>query len=75
MTQRTNNLRLVSKIISEDHSGLEMANNQVLGNQHERKTKEKFKKAGRLKLSEQWQDLNYDVKTLLDQLLSSLGWS
>ena len=30
---------------------------QRLGNQYERKTKEKFKKVVRSKLSEQWQDL------------------
>ena len=46
-----------------------MAKEQGLGNQYESRTKEKFKKAVRLKLSEQWQDLNEDVKSLPVQFL------
>ena len=37
MEQKTNTSRLVSEIISEDHRGLEMANEQGLENQHEGK--------------------------------------
>ena len=42
MKQKTNTLRLLSEIIPEDQTGLEMAIKQGLGNHHERKTEEKF---------------------------------
>ena len=75
MKQKTNTLRLVSKVISQDIKGLEKANKQGHGNQHEKKTEEKFKKAVRLKLSKQWQDVNQELNALPVQLLCSLGWS
>ena len=42
MIQKTNALRLVSQIISNDDRGFKMASKQKLGNLHEIKTKEKF---------------------------------
>ena len=65
MTQKNNTLRLVSEIISEDHGGLEMAINKDSESpikEKQNKTKQKFKEVVRLKLSEQWQDLNEGVK-------------
>ena len=46
------------KTLSKDHRCLEMAIKHGLGNQFGRKTGENFWKALRMKLSEQWHELN-----------------